>query len=509
MIVKKFLAGTLIFTLLGVPVVSNSSTCETIWGSWERHQFQKKVYDWGIRSIADVYLPNSKLKKEAELEALGIDPAKVPASLLNEKKVEETVATRNDERGTFHTRTLRLVPGNTSKRGRRSKMAAKFSGNDFLADMYNRLEIVFEKYKEARDWDPKFIARLKSDVTSYLSFSEFHFVTEGPPLIGAVDQVQGVIKFITLTGVYHKYQLPVEREMGIKIETPSRLKVEPGNYAIRGKNYDRVIEEVYLQIHKQILRWEKSVPNDEVVFFTYGDRKSKLMYSAFGFKHLKEYPTKQINGKTWYVLGASISDMRNTINAPKNPKLFDFDRIQKINQLAESDIYKYRGWSFGLQGLVSPNTNVIVGNRLSLAYHSSDIFTDPISKVRYVYLLLALKTEKSASKQLSVNYAQKRVDQMYKKWTAGDEDLTTDLLVSFRLPIEALHYRVKNRGKNWDFGDIRQYARQEGRNIQLEKKVGSSSFQLVLKNTSNGMDLIYFKADHEPLNQVIEISAGE
>jgi hypothetical protein len=171
--------------------------------------------------------------------------------------------------------------------------------------------------------------------------------------------------------------LPMENELGITLPSNGGLKIEPSNFAIRREFNQLAFDSLLIQLLGKAERISKDsqIDPNAPLFFTYGDRTSKMMYTALGFKISKSHPqsfTKE--GRDWWVLSASLKDILSipsTLSQKRTQE--DIDTIKRASSaIAETSIGAYgsRGWYF--QNLNVKQGRSIIPERLSLLISNMD-----------------------------------------------------------------------------------------------------------------------------------------
>lgn len=196
---------------------------------------------------------------------------------------------------------------------------SRLRGKDFINRIQINLKRLFERYNEDRGWGANFISRLIKDVDLYAPFSKFHFIFSKDKFQDKLPRVDGIIKYITMTGKdFERYDLPFEREMDIRVQSKYKVKIEVGNFEIEKDNYFMVRDVLLQTMRQQVLHWQNKVPPSEKIFYAYGDRKSVRMYRSFGMSIDKRFPPKQFpdnKGRMvdWWVLSGSVSSVRESL----------------------------------------------------------------------------------------------------------------------------------------------------------------------------------------------------
>lgn len=309
-----------------------------------------------------LYFPGKSQDFEKKLVSLSYDIERTPVQSRGVHKLEAFTQVKQNSSKLRDVTRFRIVADknleDVASSGFTQNLRKMIKSNSFLMEVDRNLSGLFSRYEESRGWSRDFIERLKLDVALYASFSEFYFLKTydiSGPLKSNVD---GVIKFITLSkSNFDRYDLPVEREMGIRIKNQSRVKIEPSNFSIEKENYTSTKFDVVSMLLEQSQKWLGKVSNQEKIFFTYGDAKSRRMYRSFGFSVDKSYPSKKFKNALgeeveWVVLSASISDVLPKISIPKKDYSSQNNVIENaISGLRFNRFTKFKGSTIHKDGI--------------------------------------------------------------------------------------------------------------------------------------------------------------
>jgi L-rhamnose mutarotase len=164
------------------------------------------------------------------------------------------------------------------------------------------LNFVLQEYESRREeWPPEFLSLLKKKAKEYLARSTY-LIIEMPN--GTTQRpVYGALRLIAA----QNGRVPMEDYLGITIDVGTKLKVEPGNFAIYKDFNKDVWPELLLQLLSQMSR-EIEIGRENH-YVTYADQYSLMLYSRLGFKPIAKYGKILKDGIWWTPMEASQSDL--------------------------------------------------------------------------------------------------------------------------------------------------------------------------------------------------------
>jgi hypothetical protein len=151
------------------------------------------------------------------------------------------------------------------------------------------LDFVIATYRARRPhWTPEFLEKLKQTAREYLNESTYISVQDRGGFSDA--PLRGSLRLIKeKNGI-----LPMEKYLGIEINSHGALKVEPGNFAIDKKFSGDAWPEIMMQL------WSKAARELETGrvnhYYTYADEYSLSLYSQLGFTEIPASEIKLQNG---------------------------------------------------------------------------------------------------------------------------------------------------------------------------------------------------------------------